>query len=387
MLNDATLFIYLLKKFIIKKTLNILALLLIATSCFSQSWQFAKSFGGQHVAIDYPNNRPHNLIVDSDGNSYLYGTYGNLMQLADSTLPYFIDDTRGTFIAKFDCNGEVDWLKAIAHSEQNHDHADYMIMKDDFLYLTGTVRIDNFYKTWFLDTLVIGSILYNNYNDCEFPWLPFHRYTYLIKMDLAGNIVDYNIFYLRTITTHMTSNSNLWNNPANQRPFIIDNEGNFYFFTRIRADQAILFHNNNTVSDTITPLVKQAPYYIIKFDSDFNFLWYKSIVQDVSNHDIFGIGMEFLDAQVDINNNIYVTGYIQTNDTASVPQYPIYTDFGNNNLIETYKNHYSVGFILKLDNNGESVWVRQTKQFVTEDFGSGSTFESVLLDENLIVYI
>ena len=71
--------------------------------------------------------------------------------------------------------------------------------------------------------------------------------------------------------------------------------------------------------------------------------------------------MEFLDAQVDINNNIYVTGYIQTNDTASVPQYPIYTDFGNNNLIETYKNDYSVGFILKLDNNGESVWVRQTR--------------------------
>jgi hypothetical protein len=369
-----------------KKTLNILALLLIATSCFSQSWQFAKSFGGQHGSDIYTpagnNNRPFHLILDSEGNSYLYGTYGNLMQLADSTLPYFIDDTRGTFIAKFNCNGEVDWLKAIAHSEQNHDHADYMIMKDDFLYLTGTVRIDNFYKTWFLDTLVIGSILYNNYNDCEFPWLPFHRYTYLIKMDLAGNIVDYNIFYLRTITTHMTSNSNLWNNPANQRPFIIDNEGNFYFFTRIRADQAILFHNNNTVSDTITPLVKQAPYYIIKFDSDFNFLWYKSIVQDVSNHDIFGIGMEFLDAQVDINNNIYVTGYIQTNDTASVPQYPIYTDFGNNNLIETYKNHYSVGFILKLDNNGESVWVRQTKQLVTNDYGSNSMFESVLLDEN-----
>ena len=73
----------------------------------------------------------------------------------------------------------------------------------------------------------------------------------------------------------------------------------------------------------------------------FNFLWYKSIVQDVSNHDIFGIEIEFRDAQVDINNNIYVTGYIQTNDTASYTQYPIYTDFGNNNLIETYKNHYS----------------------------------------------
>ena len=367
-----------------KKTLNILVLLLIATSCFSQSWQFAKSFGGQHGAIDYPNNRPHNLIVDSDGNSYLYGTYGNLMQLADSTLPYFIDDTRGTFIAKFDCNGEVDWLKAIAHSEQNHNQADYMIMKDDFLYLTGTVRIDNFYKTWFLDTLVIGSILYNNYNDCEFPWLPFHRYTYLIKMDLAGNIVDYHLFCLYNDNIAKTDYIfNLWNNPSNQRPFIIDNEGNFYFFMRLRAHQtSVIVHNNNAVSDTITSLVKQAPYYIIKFDSDFNFLWYKSIVQDVSNHDIFGIGIDFLDAQVDINNNIYLTGYIQTNDTASVPQYPIYTDWGNNNLIETYKNDYSVGFILKLDNNGESVWVRQTKQLVTNDYGSNSMFESVLLDEN-----
>lgn len=383
MLNDATLFIYLLKKFIIKKTLNILVLLLIATSCFSQSWQFAKSFGGQLGAIDYPNNRPHNLIVDSDGNSYVYGTYGAGTKFNDSTLTHFIDGTRGGFIAKFTCNGDVEWFKAVSNTEQTQDQASYMLLNNDYLYLYGSCRIDNFYKTWFLDTLVIGAILVQNYPDnCEFPWIPFRNYSYLIKMDLAGNIVDYNIFYLRTITTHMTSNSNLWNNPANQRPFIIDNEGNFYFFTRIRADQAILFHNNNTVSDTITPLVKQAPYYIIKFDSDFNFLWYKSIVQDVSNHDIFGIGMEFLDAQVDINNNIYVTGYIQTNDTASVPQYPTYTNLGNNNLIETYKNGFGVGFILKLDDNGESVWVRQTKQFVTEDFGSGSTFESVLLDEN-----
>ena len=115
-----------------KKTLNILALLLIATSCFSQSWQFAKSFGGQHgnltSTLARNNNRPFHLILDSEGNSYLYGTYGNLMQLADSTLPYFTDNTRGTFIAKFNCNGEVDWLKAIAHSEQNHNQADYMII-------------------------------------------------------------------------------------------------------------------------------------------------------------------------------------------------------------------------------------------------------------------
>ncbi len=371
-----------------KKTLNILMLLLIATSCFSQSWQFAKSFGGQHgnltSTLARNNNRPFHLILDSEGNSYLYGTYGNLMQLADSTLPYFTDNTRGTFIAKFNCNGEVDWLKAIAHSEQNHDQADYMIMKDDFLYLTGTVRIDNFYKTWFLDTLVIGSILYNNYNDCEFPWLPFHRYTYLIKMDLDGNIVDYHLFCLYNDNITKTDIIyNLWNNPANQRPFIIDNEGNFYFFMGLSPNKtSVVVHNNNVVTDTITPLPKYAPYYIIKFDSDFNFLWYKSIVQEVSNYNISWIEMEFLDAQVDINNNIYVTGYIKTRDTATTQQYPTYTNLGNNNLIETYKNDYSVGFILKLDNNGESVWVRQTKQFVTEDFGSGSTFESVLLDEN-----
>ena len=367
----------------------LLLLSFIAGLSSAQSWQYANSFGGQYgSSTSTPsgnNNQPFNLVVDENGNSYLYGTYGNLMELADSTLPYFTDDTRGTFIAKFNCSGEVDWLKSIAHSEQMNNQSDYMIMKDGFLYLTGTVSIDNYYETWFLDTLVIGSVLYLNYPDeCIFPWVPFNNYTYIIKLDMDGNIIDYHLLSLYNDYISKTNLIvNLWQNPANQRPFTIDNDGNFYLFTRLNVGQSsVVFCDNESITDTIESLISQAPYYILKFNSNFNLLWHKPIVNEVTNNNLYYLYMDFIDIQVDSNNNLYITGYAKTEDTASINQYPTYIDLGYGNMIETYENDYSVGFILKLDSDGESVWVRQTKQFSDETYGSSSIFESVILDES-----
>ena len=367
----------------------LLLLSFIAGLSSAQSWQYANSFGGQYgSSTSTPsgnNNQPFNLVVDENGNSYLYGTYGNLMELADSTLPYFTDDTRGTFIAKFNCSGEVDWLKSIAHSEQKNNQADYMILKDGFIYLTGTVRIDNYYKTWFLDTLVIGSILYLDYpDDCEFPWVPYNRYTYLIKMDLNGNIVDYHLFSL--YNDDIAKTDNIWElffNTYNEHAFGIDNEGNYYLIVCTYGDQtSVIACDNIFVSDTIHPSISQVSYQLLKFNSSFELIWHKPIIYDLSNHDLYGVNMDFIDMKIDSNNNLYITGYAKTEDTASINQYPTYIDLGYGNMIETYENDYSVGFILKLDSDGESVWVRQTKQFSDETYGSSSIFESVILDES-----
>ena len=111
---------------------------------YAQSWQFANSFGGQGGSDPTNNNMPRNLVTDNNGNSYVFGTYGAGTEFNDSTLTHFIDGSRGSFVAKFDCTGQVSWSKAISNSEQSNDQACYMILKDEYLYLSGSCRIDNF---------------------------------------------------------------------------------------------------------------------------------------------------------------------------------------------------------------------------------------------------
>ena len=367
------------------------ALLLVAISTLSlyaQSWQYANSFGGQYGnATSTPlgnNNQPDNLVVDNNGNAYLYGTYGNLMQLGDSTLPYFIDDTRGSFLTKINCNGEFEWVKSIAHSEQMDNQADYMILKDDYLYLTGTVRVDTYYKTWFLDTLVIGSILMEDYpDDCTYPWIPYRRYSYLIKMDLNGEIVDYHLFsFFNDNITKFNNVFELWYNGWNQRGFAIDSDGNYYLLAGLYSHQtSVLFCDNQPITDTITVEIDQAPYYMFKFDSEFNLIWYKSIISGINDVDNYSTAIDFFDMACDSQNNLYMVGYLKTNNTLGTAPNPVEVDLGNGQHLETYINEYPVGYLLKMNSEGEVQWTQQTKGYDYDGFGSGCTFESLLLDE------
>ncbi len=363
------------------KFLIILLISLIAGLSYSQSWQYANSFGGQNGESDFPNNQPNNLVTDYNGNAYVYGTYGAGTQFNDSSLTSFVDDTRGGFVAKFSCNGDVEWFKSISNTEQRHDQASYMLLKDDYLYLYGSCRIDNFYKTWFLDTLVIGSVLVLDYPDnCEYPWIPFRNYSYLIKMDLNGNIINYHLFSLYNDDLAKTDNIyDLWNNPSNQRAFAIDNEENYYFFMRLKGDQtSVVFCDNLPVSDTITPLIPQSPFYLIKFDNNFNMLWYKSVVQDISNHDLYGVGIDFNDFNIDSQNNLYIAGYLQTIDTSEIPEYPVNISLGSGQQLRTYQDENKIGFLLKMNSDGEPLWTLQSESFGTV---SNCSFESLILDE------
>ncbi|MBO4875509.1 MAG: hypothetical protein J5542_09395, partial [Bacteroidales bacterium] len=183
-----------------KKSFLVLSLLFATISFASaQEWQWAKGFGGS-CNQSRINNQPHNLVLDAEGNSYIYGTYGGGTQFNGEDLPLFADNNCGAFITKFDCGGNVVWYKAIARSGQHNCRAQYMILKNNRLFLQGTVHIDNYYNTYFLDTTVYGSLLeyyYAYYPDSlTFPWIPYSDYTYIMELDLDGNIIDYNLLQL-----------------------------------------------------------------------------------------------------------------------------------------------------------------------------------------------
>ena len=140
--------------------------LLFATISFasaqSMDWQYATRFGGSNKFVNQiltPLNYPHHLELDAEGNAYIFGTYGDnasfygyLDDELQFNTPIYGDHCAGTFVAKFDCNGNVVWHKAIARETNRSHSAQYMVLKNNRLYLQGTVHMPTYEcSLWFLD--------------------------------------------------------------------------------------------------------------------------------------------------------------------------------------------------------------------------------------------
>ncbi len=352
----------------------------------AQDWQWAHRFGGSNYSngsgtINFYNNQPHNLVLDAEGNSYLFGTYGSGTQINGEDLPIFTDNNCGAFVAKFDCGGNVVWHKAIARSGQENCHAQYMILKNNHLYLQGTVHIDQHYNTYFLDTTVYGSILYYyyaNYPDSlTFPWIPFSDYTYIMELDLDGNIIDYNLLQLND-----TFRSSLFYYYNAKVPFTIDGNGNYYLLMKHGStitdytQKFIIKHNDIPITDSMTSNTYMG-YYLLKFDSDFNFQYIKPITECVHST-YWSLEMHFYDMECDSNDNIYLCGHVRVNDTTSNPIYPYDVELADNKHIYSY-NKEDHGFVVKLNSDGEILWVSQTRNY--GDYFAHSDFRSLYLDE------
>src|SRR6056297_310943 len=117
---------------------NIL-LLYITLLGFSQSdphWTFAKDFGGMNSTSTNPNNIPAHMEMDSHGNVYIFGTYGQMMSIDTTYMPTAggTDNTRGSFLAKFNCQGELQWTKAVK-CQQFDASSNWMQIKTDTIYI------------------------------------------------------------------------------------------------------------------------------------------------------------------------------------------------------------------------------------------------------------
>ena len=369
-----------------------LLFLLFATIAFAQNsqdnmdWQWAHRFGGSNYSngsgtIDFYANQPHNLVLDAEGNSYLFGTYGSGTQINGEDLPIFTDNNCGAFVAKFDCGGNVVWHKAIARSGQENCHAQYMILKDNHLYLQGTVHIDQYYNTYFLDTTVYGSLLYYyyaNYPDSlTFPWIPFSDYTYIMELDLDGNIIDYNLLQLND-----RFRSCLFYSYNVKVPFTIDSNGNYYLLMKHGptitdyTQKFIIKHNDIPITDSMTSNTYMG-YYLLKFDSNFNFQYIKPITECVHST-YLSLEMHFYDMECDSEDNIYLCGYARVNDTTSNPSYPYDVELADDKHIYSYNNEPN-GFIIKMNSESDILWASQPINHGTTR--ALSEFHSMLLDE------
>lgn len=379
-----------------KKSFLVLYLLFATISFASaQDWQYATRFGGHNY--DSPSgfkilNHPHNLEIDNEGNAYIFGTYGSLATFgnypSDETFQLYDwgDYNFGAFLAKFDCNGNVVWHKAIARTANKDNEAHYMILKNNHIYLQGTVRIDYDNPIYFLDTTVQGSTLEYYYvyhpDSLAFPWIPYKNYTYIMELDLDGNIIDYNIFESEQRDSINPSISKpLWETGGNkQLPFAIDNSGNYYLLFRhgysYRPENFVIKHNDIPVTDTMVSNT-YAGYYILKFDSDFNFQYIKPITECVHSP-YWGLNVDFYDMECDSDDNIYLCGHIQVTDTAANPTYPYDVELADGKHIYIH-NNTGIGIVIKMNSGGDILWTGQTIN-KGNDIGT-SDFRSMILDE------
>ena len=384
-------------------------------SAQSMDWQYATRFGGGNKLVNQiltPLNYPHHLELDAEGNAYIFGTYGDgasFYGYPDDELqfntPDYGDNCAGTFVAKFDCSGNVVWHKAIARETNRSHSAQYMVLKDNRLYLQGTVRMPTTNcNLWFLDSLVYGSnLVYYATSEPDrltFPWFPNNFYTYIMELDLDGNIIDYNLFSLYKEDmlsydgehigkrTYYLFNSEI----SKPVPFAIDNQHNYYIITRMECNgrldslgnqipQKMVFKlNDEDITDTIMPEDNQYIYSLLKFDQDFNLQYHKSIIQSI-HAPYYSLEMHFYDMKCDSNDNIYLCGYAFVNDTSSNPHYPIDIELVNNEHIYIYTQQGPEGIVIKMNSEGEILWVRQTRNH-GEDYAE-SRFESMYIDEDL----
>ena len=392
-----------------KKTFLVLSMLFATISFASaQEWQWAKRFGGSNGPSGL-NNHPHHLVLDDYGNAYMYGTYGGGTEFNGENLQLFADYNCGAFVAKFDCNGNVVWHKAIARTQNEDCSAQYMVLKDNRLYLQGTVHMQPYEPIWFLDTVVAGSILSYHYPDNTFPWISNNYYTYMMVFDLDGNMLDYDLFALYKedfysydgIYTGMRTYY-LFDLPGDVSkivPFAIDDQHNYYMLSRWRCSgrqdslgniipqKMVLKHNGVDITDTLMPEDTKYIYRLEKFDRNFNHQYSKPLVVNISDENYTGFEMLFSDMSIDANGNIYISGYAKFNyGNGVVPSsIPIDIEFSNNNHMYFYNNHFldytnyfDQAFIMKLNNEGDVLWVRHPRNYGE---ASASEFYSHLLDE------
>lgn len=343
----------------------------------SQSWQYAKMYGGSSLSLD----RPLNLEVDTYGNSYVFGNYGSDAEFNDSILPHFNDNRRGSYLAKFDCNGNILWSKTVANASNSEDVANYMILKDSILYLSGTCTIAPSQQVWFLDTVFIHNSP-DNPDPPVYPWITNNKYTYLLKVDLNGNILDFNLFHLNIEEPDdLVSDYLIWN-PIFRTPFHIDNDGNIYLLTnRTNNYPTTLCINGIEVCDII-PEDYYFSTYLIKCDSECNFIWIKSLYEEISEPESHKLITNILDLASDSDNNLYLVGYIESNSIGGAYyQTPTTITIIDNHTLHTYKKGDYVSILYKLNENGDYIWAKQTESYNVSQTASYSKFTSIIINE------
>ncbi|MDY0161485.1 MAG: T9SS type A sorting domain-containing protein, partial [Bacteroidales bacterium] len=312
------------------------------------------------------------------GNSYLFATYGVFTELGGVYLPGNTN-SRGHFLAKFNCNGEVEWFSPV-HCANFNTRANWIQIKNDTIYIMGDYRVYegntvHLHDSTFITGMYDPEVLYNN-------WGYTGRYNYFAKFDLYGNKLDMKLF--------QTANQAqaIWRDYA---PFHIANDGSIFFTFQYRTDWAYpILLDSVPITDSV-PQVSSGMRFnsimlLAKFSPNMEIQWYRPFI-DLDSL-ILGqpfVSMSFTDMVTDSQDNMYFTGYASiTSDSVtqqSAPPGTIYFMDGHSMVFP--ENGGNLGFIMKVNNQGVCEWLQQTSRIISipSTFTVPSTFDNICINE------
>lgn len=277
------------------------------------NWLWAKSAGGTG------GDGGSRITTDGNGNIYATGDFSDSSIVFGSfTLTNTNKDTADFFIVKYDANGNVLWAKSAGGTQTDKGQS---ISTD----ANGNVYVIGNYES---SSITFGSYtLVNKGNSWDI---------FAVKYDSNGNVL-----WAKSAggTTWDWGNS-----------LATDNNGNLYL-TGYFTSPSIAFSNDTLPSG----------FFLIKFDSNGNELWGKS----VGSYYDYG-----LDVTTDNNGNVYVSGTFWS--TVII--------FGIDTLQNTSGNQYDA-FVVKYDSNGNVLWARSAGALYN-DGGNG-----IMTDNTGNVYV
>ena len=289
-------------------------------SCTSPSGTllWIKQFGGDSI------QRADAIAHDSDGNSYITGLFQGTSDFNPSGSGMFNMTTNrsSVYICKLDPNGNFVWAKQLVNEEELSASRVYGIaVNANQVCITGTFRgaidCDSGPATAILDS---GSV----------------RDMYIVNFDTDGNYL-WAKQIMRTTTTQIFEPASISTDAA----------GNVY--TTGKFDGTIDFDPGTGVFNLVVDGIPDDVYvsvddaFICKLDNNGNFVWAKQLA-----------GADFSlarDIATDGPGNIYATGYfmgsVDFDPGIGVHEITALPGSGN-------------GFVVKLDTDGELIWVKTT---------------------------
>ncbi|WP_130734634.1 T9SS type A sorting domain-containing protein [Flavobacterium sp. J27] len=342
--------------------------------------QWAGNIGSQNSDVSAE------IVSDSEGNVYFTGAFYGTANFDIGGGVHTMSNThRSAFMVKYDGDGEIVWSGQYTTNYLDCYATGLGIDNNNNLYATGrffgTVDFDfgpgvhymsanttppaqmNIYLTklntdggflWARQIQGIGTktieaftvdAMGNSYiTGCFNNPMTFHDGTVLTPQNPIWTGESYDIFIAKYDTEgNLLFAKQIGSGPYTQRPTAIkiDAQGNIY--------TGGIFVNTTDFDPGLSEFIiaPQTPNYIasflLKLDSNGNFVWVKNFGS--TSH------LEFSSLLVDTSNAIYVSGgFMGTTDFNS--------GSGVNTLTTTLGGEF---FLLKLDANGEFVWVKGMK--------------------------
>ncbi len=276
---------------------------------------WARTFAGQATTstggfTTYAVSQGSAIAVDGSGNVFVSGSFSGTVSLSGTSIPRLISSAAGTtepFVAKLDASGNAIWVDAVAGTAYDTDSANALALDG-----SGGVVIAGSFS----DSATFGPI----------------TLTATGSSDAFAARLDSNGTFLWAVSTQGTPGSN-----ASIQGLAVDSFGNVDlagFFTN-----TVDFDPSSATANLVSAGGLDAVLW--KLDANGHFLWARSY-GSIDTDDADAIA-------VDASGNVYATGLFSDTVNFGTIAYPDPLTSGTTNFD---------AFLLKVDPNGNEVWVK-----------------------------